>query len=105
MMADFGDRVRIRASAETEELGLARLEGVVFGWTVPSSTGVDVIGAASADSALNVHFEERGESFWFAEELVELIDHNAGTTISLEGVDKEWVRLPGGAWQERPRDT
>ena len=104
-MADIGDRVRIRASTETEELGLAGLEGVVFGWTTPSSTGVDVIGVASSDAALNVHFEERDESFWFAEELVELIDHNAGTVISLEGVDREWVRLPDGEWQERPRET
>ena len=27
----------------------------------------------------------------------------AGTVISLDGQDTEWVRLPNGDWQERPR--
>ena len=102
-MAEFADRVRIKASDETGRLGLAGLEGVVYGWTTPSVTGVEIVGDRGDDYAVNVHFEERGEDFWFAEELIELIDHGAGTVVTLDGVDKEWVRLPNGEWQERPR--
>jgi hypothetical protein len=102
-MADFADRVRIKASDETSRLGLAGLEGVVHGWTTPSVTGVEVVGDRGEDYAVNVHFEERGEGLWFAEDLVELVDHGAGTVVTLDGVDKEWVRLADGEWQERPR--
>jgi hypothetical protein len=101
-MAGFADRVRIMASEETERRNLAGLEGVVYGWTTPSSTGVDVIGDRGEDYAVNVHFEERHESFWFAEHLVELIDHNPGIVVTLDGVDREWVRGPDGEWEERP---
>lgn len=100
---DLADRVRIRRSEETQRLGLADKEGQVFGWTTPSVTGVAVIGPAAEDHAVNVHFEELGESFWFAESLVETIDRGAGTVISLDGQDREWVRLADGEWQERPR--
>lgn len=102
-MADFADRVRIRDCEETARLGLAGREGQVFGWTTPSVTGVAVIGALGEDYAVNVHFDALGESFWFAEDLVERIDRGAGTVISLDGVDKEWVRLENGEWEERTR--
>jgi len=104
-MADFADRVRIRDCEETSRLGLAGREGQVYGWTTPSSTGVAVIGASGEDYAVNVHFDDLGESFWFAEDLVERIDHGAGTVISLDGVDKEWVRLENGEWEERSRSA
>jgi hypothetical protein len=104
-MPGFADRVRIKSSEATERLGLAGLEGIVYGWTTPSSTGVAVIGDRGEDHAVNVHFEERDEGFWFAEDLVELVDHGAGTVVTLDGVDKEWVRLPDGEWQERPRSS
>lgn len=102
-MADFADRVRIKSSEETRRLGLAGLEGVVYGWTTPSVTGVEMVGNRDGDHAVNVHFDELGEGFWFAEDLIETIDHGAGTVVTLDGVDKEWVRLPNGEWQERPR--
>jgi hypothetical protein len=102
-MADFADRVRIKTSEETERLGLAGREGQVYGWTTPSATGVSVIGSPANDQAVNVHFEDLDESFWFAEDLVETLDRGAGTVIRLDGQDREWVRLPNGEWEERPR--
>lgn len=102
-MVDFADRVRIADSQETRRLGLAGREGQVFGWTTPSVTGVPVIGSPKEDFAVNVHFDALQESFWFAGELVERVDRGAGTVINLDGVDKEWVRLDNGAWEERAR--
>ncbi len=96
----FGDNVRIRAAPETEANGLARSVGKVFGWTTPSETGVDVIGALTSDYAVNVYFEERQESFWFAPELVEFIDHAPGTEVSIDGAQKKWVRTGQGEWVE-----
>jgi hypothetical protein len=104
-MSGFGDRIRIQRTAETEKLGLAGREGQIFGWTTPSVTGVSVIGTTTDDYAVNVHFDELNESFWFSDDLIEHVDHAAGTTTSLDGVDKEWVRLPNGDWVERPRST
>ena len=73
--ATFGDKVRIRSSVETESRGVAGLSGQVYGQTTPSVTGVDVIGELASDYAINVYFEDRQESFWFAPSLVEFIDH------------------------------
>ena len=100
MNVSFGDNVRIRATKETEAAGVAGLKGQVYGETVPSVSGVEVIGTPSADFAINVHLEERGEGFWFAPELVEFIDHASGTVIRLDGVDKRWVRTEDGGWRE-----
>ncbi|WP_206757905.1 hypothetical protein, partial [Sphingomonas sp. CFBP 13706] len=101
-MIDFADRVRISFSADTERLGLAGRKGQVCGSTTPSLTGVSVIGSTVDDYAINVQLEEVDEALWFSEELVELIDKGAGTVISLDGHDAEWVRLPNGHWEERP---
>jgi hypothetical protein len=100
---DFGDHVRIKTTEETERLGLAGREGIVFGWTTPSLTGVDVVGSPTEDFAFNVNFEDPTRDVWFAAELVELLDHRPGQVIRLDGVDAEWVRLPDGEWEERPR--
>jgi len=100
MNPSFGDNVRIRVTKETEAARVAGLEGQVCGETTPSATGVDVIGLASDDYALNVHFEGRGDALWFAPELVEFLDHAPGTEIRLEGVDKKWTRTEDGGWHE-----
>jgi hypothetical protein len=100
-MTSFADRVRIKRTEETERLGLAGLEGQVFGYTTPSVTDVAVVGILSDDYAVNVHFDELDEEFWFADDLVEQIDRSPGTVISLEGRGTEWVRLPNGEWQEK----
>ena len=102
-MSGFADRVRIKSTEETERLGLAGREGQVFGWTTPSVTGVSVIGPTAEDYAVNVHFDDLDEGFWFADELVETVNHSPGTVIALDGQDTEWVRLDNGEWQERHR--
>lgn len=85
-MSAFGDRVRISASPETTAAGVAGLEGEVYGFTTPSMTGVDVIGGAPDDYALNVNLEPKDEAFWFRPDLVELLHHNAGLQVSAGGV-------------------
>ncbi len=101
-MISFGDKVRVRVTPQTEQASLAGLEGQVYGETTPSVTGVDVIGEPESDFAINVHFEARGDSLWFTPDLLELIDHAAGTEIRLKGVDKKWTRTPDGGWLEEP---
>lgn len=98
----FGDNVRVRPSPETEARGVAGLLGQVYGETTPSVTGVAVIGEVTRDHALNVHFEGRAESPWFAPELLEFVDHAAGAEIRLDGVPKKWVRTAAGACTEIP---
>ena len=100
MKITFGDRVRVCVTPDTEKLGVAGLVGEVYGETAPSVTGVEVIGQLLRDCALNVHFDERDETFWFAEELLEFIDHAPGTEIRLTGVSKKWTRSKTGVWIE-----
>ena len=96
----FGDNVRVLTTPETEHAGLAGLTAQVCGHTTPSITNVDVIGELNDDFALSVHFDERDESYWFVPELLEFVDHGAGTEITLEGVPKKWTRNPDGTWDE-----
>ena len=62
--------------------------------------GIECIGTSTQDVALNVHFASRNKAFWFAPELVKFVDHGAGTEITLDGVDKKWVRRKNGSWDE-----
>jgi len=100
MTISFGDNVRIVKTPETIETGLAGLIGNVSGETTPSITNVEVIGELKEDYAFNVFFDERQEGFWFAPDLLEFIDHAPGTEITLEGVDKKWIRTNDGEWKE-----
>lgn len=74
----FADKVRVRTTPETETRGVAGLVGVVYGETRPSVTGVAVIGAVMSDYAVNVHFEKRKETLWFAPEPLEFAEQAAG---------------------------
>ena len=94
------DNVRLRPTPETEALGVAGRVGQIYGETTPSSTGVVVIGQLVGDYALNVHFEGRTDTLWFAPELLEFVDHAAGTEIRLDGVPKTWTRSASGEWVE-----
>src|SRR5215469_8649933 len=97
----FGDRVRIRPSALTEELGPAQSIGIVYGETTPSATGSRSSRESDEDLALNVFFEDRDEGFWFAPDLVEFVDYAPGSEITLKCVpDKRWVRTATSEWQE-----
>jgi hypothetical protein len=96
----FGDNVCIVDTPLTRAQGFAGMHGVVYGFTTPSVSGVTVIGNVTQDAALNVHFESRNEAFWFAPELVQFVDHGAGQTVSVDGVDKISVRRADGGWDE-----
>jgi hypothetical protein len=98
----FGDRVRIRRTPVTEAAGLADLEGNIYGESVPSTSGVEVVGPAPDDLVLNVYVEPRGASYWLAPEHIELLHHNPGMDIRLDGVPKRWVRRADGGWDEVP---
>jgi hypothetical protein len=84
----FGDKVQVMSTPDTTKRGLAHRTGHIYGETTPSVTNIEVIGTLTQDYALNVHIEELDESFWFAAELIELIDHAPGTEIRLHGVPK-----------------
>jgi hypothetical protein len=73
----FCDKVRVRAMRETETCGVVGLVGTVYGETRPSVTGVTVVGELNADYAVNVQFDGRKETFWFAPELLEFVDGGA----------------------------
>lgn len=99
----FGDMVRIRTTPLTEKLGLAGHTGCIFGETMPSTSGVEVIGEVTGDYAVNVMIEARDEQLWFAPNLVEFIDHGAGMDLIIG--DRHLVRDASGEWSEIPGPT
>ena len=94
----FGDRVRIRPTPETNEAGIAGLEGDIYGMTTPSVTKIEAIGGAPDDRALNVSIGERGATYWVRPDLVELVHHNEGMVMKVGRVTA--VRTPDGTWTE-----
>ena len=98
----FGDNVRLRSTPETKALGVAGEIGQVYGETTPSVTKVAVIGELVGDYAVNVHFKGRTDALWFVPELLEFVDHAAGTEIRIDGVPKKWTRNASGEWVESP---
>jgi hypothetical protein len=100
MFDTFGNKVRIKRTSETEEKGLADREGEVYGQTTPSMMDFEIIGTLKEDFAINVHFDDLNESFWFAEDLIEQIDNGAGAEITLDGIDKKWTKGADGEWIE-----
>lgn len=97
--AGLGDIVRILSTADTVAAGYADRTGKCHGFTTPSVTGVQMIGPATEDVALNVDFGD-GESGWFDPSLVIVVDVDAGQTASIG--DKWFVRAPNGDWIEAP---
>lgn len=100
MFENFGNKVKIKKSPETEALNFANKIGIIYGSTTPSVTGVSVIGNSKDDSAINVYFDDLNESFWFNEDLLEEIDNGEGITMTLDGVDKKWTKGSDGSWIE-----
>ncbi len=98
----FGDTVRVLSTPITESIGLAGIEGTVYGHSKPSASGVTpVIGDDKNDYAINVYFEELKLSHWFVEELLEFVDLNAGMEFRLDGVSTRFVKTDKGDWVER----
>lgn len=94
----LGDRVRIQYEKATESKGVAGQTGIVHGWTTPSVTGVEVIGHATEDCAVAVMVEGHSQALWFAEHLLEFVDHQPGTTMRVG--DRLIVRDELGEWHE-----
>ena len=92
MFNTFGNKVRIKQTPETEEKGFAIKEGEVYGQTIPSMMDLEIIGTLKEDLAINVHFDDLNQSFWFAEDLIEHIDNAQGTEIMLDEIDKKWTK-------------
>jgi hypothetical protein len=98
--------VRIRATADTEALGLAGLVGSVYGWSVPSSSGVEpIVGPVPSDFVISVYLEARNEQIWIAPELTDDLGDGTGRTPALEGVPVRWVQRTDDAWEESPAGT
>jgi hypothetical protein len=100
MFDTFANKVRIKRTPETEEKGLAEKVGEVFGQTTPSMMDFEIIGNLKEDFAINVYFEDLGESYWFSEELIEHLDNGQGAEITLDGIDKKWTKGENGEWIE-----
>ena len=97
MTPDLGDRVRVLDNAATRSSGHAGMEGLCYGFTTPSITGVEVIGDATGDIAFNVSIEGVDPSEnWFGEDCVELVDHSPGLVVGVG--DAEFVRTETGDW-------
>jgi len=105
MFKSFGNKIKIKSTAETEELGYANRLGEIYGQTTPSMMDFKVIGELKDDVAFNVFFEESNESIWFAEQLIEEIDNGQGATITLDGIDKKWTKNSNGEWLEENTST
>ena len=99
----FADRVRIRETSDTSESKVAGRVGEIHGFTMPSASGVSVIGSSSHDVALGVYFDDLKLALWFAPELLEFVDHGAGTTIWVQGSEVEWVKTERGDWVQQRR--
>ena len=93
----FGDNVRVRSTDATEALGIAGRIGQIYGETTPSSTGVAVVGDHRRDYAVSVHFDDPDGTTWLAEELLDFVDHGAGTKITIGS--KSFVRGYDGEWE------
>lgn len=73
---DFGDRVRVLPTKETQAVGFAGQTGLVYGFTKPSVMGVRAVGGEGIDHAICVQLETGGASVWFA-----LICSNSSITL------------------------
>lgn len=94
----FGDKVRIRSSSATEALGIAGQTGIVYGSTTPTVTGVSVIGNPVEDYAISVALDGRNDQLWFANDLLDFVDHQIGTTVTIAG--RRLIRGENGEWRE-----
>ena len=71
---------------------IAGQTGIVHGETTPSVTKVEGIGDASEDYAIAVMVEGQREALWFAENVLEFVDHQPGTVTLIIRDKVEWRR-------------
>lgn len=100
MTVGFGDNVKILSTPATERAGISGLNGTIFGETVPSASGVEILGELTDDYAVNVFVEELDQGFWLDPSAVEFMDHGTGAEIRIHGSPVKIVRQKDGSWQE-----
>ena len=100
---EFGDKVRVKIAPAAEAVGIAGRLGVVRGITTPSVMGIAVVGELTSDYAINVFFDDSGQEFWLAPELVEAVNHAPGTTAAIKGMPTTFTRNAAGEWTSKPR--
>ena len=61
-------------------------------------TGVDVIGDLSEDFAASVFFEDTGDQLWFADSVLEFLDHDPSLEATIGG--RRMFYTSDGRWQE-----
>ncbi|MEL7270831.1 MAG: hypothetical protein AAGL34_14760 [Bacteroidota bacterium] len=105
MFDTLGSKVRIKKTPETEDKGLAGREGIIQGHTTPSIMDIEVIGTLTEDFAINVQFDELKKSYWFAEDLIEILDNGQGAEITIKGDDKKWIKDKKGRWTEEKAEN
>ncbi len=101
MFDSFGNKVKIKNSADTDSKGLAGKIGDVYGQTTSSMMDFEIIGTPKEDVAVNVYFDDLKTSYWFDPDLLENIDDGQGAMITLDGVDKKWTKGQNGQWIEK----
>ena len=99
----LGDRVRVRLTPETKALDLAEKIGQVYGHTTPFVTCIKNIGDTQQGLAFNVFFKDRNKAFWFAPELLEVVDDTPGTRVRMGA--KKWVRSGSVEWKKSRKSS
>jgi hypothetical protein len=100
MAVSFGDNVQVLSNSATDAAGLAGRAGTIYGETVPSASGVSVLGELAKDYAVNVFVDELKQGFWLDPSLVKFLDHGAGAEITIKGSSHKSVRQSDGSWLE-----
>jgi len=94
----FGDKVRVRATRHTDRDGTAGQTGIAYGFTTPSQTKVEVVGDSTDDYAIAVMIEGKNSPIWFAEDLLEFVDRQPGTTVQIGS--RRLIRDEQGRWHD-----
>jgi hypothetical protein len=84
-----GDEVRVHATAEAIEAGLAGLVGEVIGMSAEPEAGIPVIGANVEGGAVNVSFKDREGTFWFAKNQLEAMNQPPAAPVESEAAAEE----------------
>jgi hypothetical protein len=89
-MEAFITHVRVRSAPETDAIGAAGRVGIIVGESVPSSSGVSVVGPAPDDFALAVMFDDNDDALWFRPELLEIIEQEEIAPNVAKGPYAKW---------------
>ena len=81
----FGDIVRVKESPHTVQAGIAGRDGVVYGFTTPSATGITSVGPLAEDFALNVYIEALGKDIWLDPSSIDLVSRPEEMEFSVGG--------------------